>query len=85
MGAAASIGIAVLSADADVRYFSNDGVDAADGLTPATAWRTLDKLNKYLPSGGEARLRRGDVFYGRVDLKFGPDAAHPTVLSAYGE
>ena len=85
MGVAASIGIAVLSADADVRYFSNDGVDAADGLTPATAWRTLDKLNKYLPSGGEARLRRGDVFYGMVDLKCGPDAAHPTVLSAYGE
>ena len=76
---------AAISADAEVRYFSNAGDDAADGLTPATAWRTLDKLNKDLPSGGEARLRRGDVFYGRVNLKSGPDAEHATVLSAYGE
>ncbi|MBQ6338225.1 MAG: acetylxylan esterase, partial [Kiritimatiellae bacterium] len=68
-----------------VRYFSNAGDDAADGLTPATAWRTLEKLGGDLPAGGEARLRRGDVFYGKVDLKSGPDAAHPTVLSAYGE
>ena len=68
-----------------VRYFSNAGDDAADGLTPATAWRTLEKLANDLPAGGEARLRRGDVFYGRVNLKSGPDAAHSTVLSAYGE
>ena len=68
-----------------VRYFSAVGDDAADGLTPATAWKSLEKLAKDLPAGGEARLRRGDVFYGRVQLKAGPDAAHPTVLTAYGE
>ena len=76
---------AAFSVAADVRYFSNDGDDSADGLTPATAWRTLEKLGKDLPAGGEARLRRGDVFYGNVNLKSGPDAAHATVLSAYGE
>ncbi|MBR1588333.1 MAG: hypothetical protein IJ658_08430 [Kiritimatiellae bacterium] len=81
-----ALGVAVaLATDADVRYLSNAGDDAADGLTPATAWRTLEKLGRDLPAGGEARLRRGDVFYGRVNLKSGPDAAHPTVLSAYGD
>jgi len=68
-----------------VRYFSNAGDDAADGLTPATAWKSLEKLGKDLPAGGEARLRRGDVFYGRVNLKSGLDKDHRTVLAAYGE
>ena len=78
--------VAAFAADAaDVRYFSNAGDDAADGLSPATAWRTLEKLCKDLPAGGEARLRRGDVFYGKASLKPGPDADHPTVLCAYGE
>ena len=68
-----------------VRYFSNDGNDAADGLTPETAWRTLEKLCKDLPAGAEARLRRGDVFYGKADLKPGFSTERPTVLTAYGE
>ncbi len=75
-----------MAADAPgVRYFSNDGDDAADGLTPKTAWRTLEKLGKDLPAGAEARLRRGDVFYGMADLKPGLSAERPTVLTAYGE
>ena len=68
-----------------MRYFSNDGDDSADGLTPQTAWRTLEKLCKDLPAGAEARLRRGDVFYGMADLKPGLSAERPTVLTAYGE
>ena len=68
-----------------VRYFSNDGDDSADGLTPATAWRTIEKLGSDLPAGGEARLRRGDTFFGRVKLKPGPSATRRTVLAAYGE
>ena len=75
-----------MAADAPgVRYFSNDGDDAADGLTPKTAWRTLEKLCKDLPAGAEARLRRGDVFYGMADLKPGLSTERPTVLTAYGE
>ena len=71
--------------DSNVRYFSNAGDDAADGLTPQTAWCSLEKLAKDLPAGGEARLRRGDTFYGRVRLKPGRDAAHRTTLTAYGD
>ena len=69
----------------DVRYFSSDGDDTANGLTPKTAWRTLEKLCKELPAGAEARLRRGDIFYGKVDLKPGLSVERPTVLTAYGE
>lgn len=76
--------VAVQGAD-NIRYFSAAGNDAADGLTPQTAWRSLEKLARDLPAGGEARLRRGDVFYGRVRLKSGPDAAHRTTVTAYGE
>ena len=78
--------IALLAAQLpEVRYFSNAGDDAADGLTPATAWCTLDKLGKDLPAGGEARLRRGDVFYGQARLKPGKDASQRTTLAAYGD
>lgn len=68
-----------------VYYFSAVGDDVADGRTPATAWRTLEKLGRSLPSGAEARLRRGDVFYGSLKLKPGKDAAHRTKVTAYGE
>ena len=71
--------------DSNIRYFSAIGDDTADGLTPQTAWRSLEKLARDLPAGGEARLRRGDIFYGRVRLKPGRDAAHRTTLTAYGE
>ena len=88
-GAAALSWLPALGASGDgakgVRYFSNDGDDSADGLTPQTAWRTLEKLCRDLPAGAEARLRRGDVFYGKADLKPGLGADRPTVLTAYGE
>ncbi len=84
--AATTIASSLIAAPAsNIRYFSNDGDDAADGLTPRTAWRTLEKLEKDLPAGGEARLRRGDTFYGRVMLKAGLDKDHRTVLTSYGE
>jgi len=83
--AALSAGVLFAAESSGVRYFSNAGSDSADGLTPATAWKSLEKLAKNLPAGGEARLRRGDVFYGRVLLKAGLDKDHRTVLTAYGE
>ena len=46
----------------ETRYVSADGDDARDGMTERTAWRTLSRLDKGLPAGGEGRLRRGDVY-----------------------
>lgn len=68
-----------------IRYVSTDGDDANDGMTERTAWRTLSRLARGLPAGGEGRLRRGDVFYsGRVVFRPGADSAHRTRITAWG-
>ena len=72
-------------AGGEVRYLANAGDDAADGRTPATAWRTVEKLNRDLPAGATAYFRCGDVFYGGIEVKGGTDAAHRTVLTSYGK
>ena len=69
----------------EVYYLSAAGDDAADGRSPETAWRTFGKVKTSLPGGAELRLRRGDVFYGRLRIKGGRDADHPTRVTAWGE
>ena len=46
-------------------YVAADGNDAADGLTPQTAWRTVDRVNQANGSmipGDSVLFRRGDVW-----------------------
>ncbi|MBI3216046.1 MAG: hypothetical protein HYZ38_19670 [Mycobacterium sp.] len=51
---------------------SASGSDAADGLSPETAWATIQKLNSALPRDGSVVLfRKGDTFYGELALPFG--------------
>lgn len=61
-------------------YVSNSGNDENDGLTPQTAWATLDKVQS-------ARLKPGDaVFFERGGLWRGTIYAQKGVTySAYGE
>lgn len=65
---------------------SSMGDDAADGLTPATAWKTLKKASEPVYGPGDViALRAGDVwtresFLGKGD---GSDQA-PVVLTYYG-
>jgi hypothetical protein len=68
-----------------IYYVAANGNDNADGLSESTAWRTLEKLNNSLPAGAEARLKRGDVFYGPLKIKWGLSAKRPTVVTAFGE
>ena len=70
---------------AATHYLSADGDDAADGLTPATAWRTVRRLNRGTQPGDTSCLRRGDVFYGTIRLPGGLDAGHSTAVISYGE
>lgn len=67
-----------------VRYLASNGDDRNDGMTPATAWRTVSRLNSGLPPGGTALLRCGDVFYGKIEVKGGVDSARRTVISSFG-
>lgn len=68
-----------------IYYVSNDGCDQNDGLSPASAWKTIWKANSTHQSGDEVRFRRGDTFYGTILSKAGISRSQPTVYSAYGE
>ncbi len=48
-------------------YVSNSGDDANDGKTPATAWKTLDRVSAaYLYAGDGVLFNRGDLFRGTL-------------------
>lgn len=53
--------------DAVYYYVSNDGDDGADGLTPATAWETLNKVNtSTFNAGDQILLNKGDTWNERL-------------------
>lgn len=55
------------SSPARTFYVSSLGDDDSDGLSPDTAWATIQRANASLPLGGSILLfRRGDVFYGEL-------------------
>lgn len=60
-------------------HVSASGNDDADGLTPATAWATIQRANSGLPvDGSTVVFRRGDTFYGELVLPLGCE------VGAYG-
>ena len=62
------------------RYLSPHGDDAADGLTPSTAWRTTQRLNaERLGSGSFVLFERGGVYRGWVKVCEG------VTYTAYGK
>ena len=66
-------------------YVSSTGDDSADGLTPETAWRSLDKVNTTaLGYADTVRFRRGDVFRGHLEPQSGRPS-EPVVYTSYGE
>ncbi len=72
-----------------IYYVSNDGCDLSDGLTPQTAWRSVERVNSLvLQPGDSVLLRRGDVFYGaHLELHGSGDAKSGRwiTIDAYGE
>lgn len=61
-------------------YVSNDGSDANDGLSPRTAWATLQKVNSACLSCGDGvYFERGGTWRGQLWAQEG------VVYSAYGE
>lgn len=66
-------------------YVANDGRDDADGLTPATAWRTLARLGtQELKPGDVVHLQRGDAWREQLIPRSGDTSATIT-YTAYGE
>ena len=70
-----------------MRYFIDavNGCDHNDGLTPATAWQTLEKINAttFLP-GDEILLKTGCVFRGQLHPLGDGTAEAPIRIGAYG-
>ena len=61
------------------------GCDTADGLTPATAVRTLARVNKLnLAPGDRVLFRRGGLWRGQLRPKSGAPGA-PVLYGAYGD
>jgi hypothetical protein len=83
---AALFALANVSAHGAIYYAdSRNGDDSLDGLSAATAWRSLAKVNAAPLKPGDAMLfRRGSVWRGLLDSKSGePDM--PVRYGAYGE
>lgn len=63
-----------------VYYISNNGSDSNDGLSPETAWATIDKMKNWpLMKGDYVLFERGGEFRGKFK------AAAGVTYSAYGE
>ena len=69
---------------------SSDGNDNDDGLSPGSAWKSLNRVQQQMTSiePGDAFLfKRGDVFYAddRLNISQSGTAGSPIVLGAYGQ
>lgn len=67
-------------------HVSNAGSDAADGLTPATAWQSFAKLPATLAAGDRVLLRAGDTWRDSTLTVSGTGSAErPIVIGSYGD
>lgn len=68
-------------------YLAGTGNDTADGLSPATAWRSLDRVNRHgFAPGDRLLLEGGTSFPGMIYLDAGDagDPANPVVIASFG-
>jgi parallel beta-helix repeat protein len=73
------------NASATNYYFSAAGSDYNSGTDPSSAFKTLNKLNSlYLQPGDYVYFRRGDSFYGTINITRSGTAASPIRFGAYG-
>ena len=71
---------------ANIYHVKNSGNDSLDGLTDATAWATLSKVNGHTFSAGESCLfNQGDTWYGTLTIaQSGSNTNNPITFGAYG-
>ncbi|HEY6020117.1 MAG TPA: hypothetical protein VIY48_09510, partial [Candidatus Paceibacterota bacterium] len=68
-----------------VYYVKTGGDDGADGLSDATAWASITKLNATTFSAGDTiKLRRGDTFVGRWAVLGAGSSGNPITVTNYG-
>jgi len=71
-----------------INYYvsSSTGNNSNNGLTPATAWKTLSKLySANLLPGDNIHLKRGDIWYNQtLQIKNSGTAGNPITYKDYG-
>ena len=73
-----------MSSQAATYYVSNDGSDRANGTSVATAWATLDRVNRQtFASGDKVLFREGDRWQGRLAVDWSGTAAAYATVGAY--
>jgi len=66
-------------------YVSNAGLDAADGLTPATSWKTIGKAdNGPYVDGDSILLNSGDIWYNSAFVMPSTGIADYITIGKYG-
>lgn len=79
------VSLAALLPAADY-HFSTAGDDAANGLTPTTAWKTFAKVPAELQPGDRVLLRCGDAWRDSpLTISGSGSAEKPIVIGSYGE
>jgi len=83
--------ISSVNADATTYFVSSTNGDdsrtSAQAQNSSTPWKTIDKLNSIFSSlqpGDQVLFKRGDVFYGSINMSKSGTAGSPIVLGAYG-
>ena len=81
----------ILHAHATTYYVSSvsgdDSRSATQAKSPSTPWRSLNKINSFFASlqpGDSVLFKRGETFYGQLDVSQSGTATAPIVISAYG-
>ncbi len=65
---------------------SENGDDGNDGLSPGSAWLSLDKINATrLTAGNQVLFKAGSVFGGRFAPEGSGSAENPIVINMYGQ
>jgi hypothetical protein len=66
-------------------HVDSTGDDGADGLSPRTAWRSLERVNSHVFQPGDRLLfRRGDRFEGQLRPQGSGEPGRPVVVDVYG-
>src|SRR6266700_4561538 len=62
------------------------GNDSNIGTSPATAWKSINKLNQQKFVAGDAIFfRRGQIWREQLNLQSSGEAQHPITIDGYGE
>lgn len=87
IGIGIDIGGAVGNSTPKFDYFIDqiNGIDANDGLTPATAWQTIAKVNaSSFVAGDRIGLKAGDTWKETLTVPSNGEEGNPIVIGKYG-